>query len=440
MENTAANSLYDLLVTRDFDPEILDSSGKAVTNPVNAELFSFDWKSGTRNYGTVVILLGDDNNMEVYFGDNLGRSMDAEDKGDWYDFLGQLKQFATRNLLQFELNNLNRLKYTMQGMAALKEGLFEGYYGRKNISYHDEPKKTRLMIKHTRNIGEGEARYRAVESLFVETAEGERFKLPFRNLTAGRAMARHVSEGGTPYDAFGQHIATIVDEMTTLSRFIRAAKNKQFSGDTGDLVEAAIKHYRELKDKAKRMISRRGYSEEISQFDPAEISQPSLAVDALREMFIEQMLDQRIEEALPILAKLSQEDNMKEANQFESWINGVMEGTWAVPETKEQQAELKKLLSQPLIVGPDAINATEQLYDLVGDDELFDQLAAAAEQDPKSDVRKLVIARLEEMGIDTSEFGDQTLPEELDTDGVMMTRPSNMSSEGVERLRQLARL
>jgi hypothetical protein len=54
-------------------------------------------------------------------------------------------------------------------------------------------------------------------------------------------------------------------------------------------------------------------------------------------------------------------------------------------------------LSQELPVGADATNATEQLYSLVGDDILFDQLQDLAEQDANADCRNLVIARIKDM-------------------------------------------
>ena len=95
---------------------------------------------------------------------------------------------------------------------------------------------------------------------------------------------------------------------------------------------------------------------------------------------------------------------MKEAQIFENWINNLSEGTWALPETPEQQEKLNQLMSAELIVGPDAINATEQLYDLVGDDELFDILNDLADKSQgrancwdDSDVQR----RLAELGIQT---------------------------------------
>ena len=95
---------------------------------------------------------------------------------------------------------------------------------------------------------------------------------------------------------------------------------------------------------------------------------------------------------------------MKEAQIFENWINNLSEGTWALPETPEQMEKLNQLMSGELIVGPDAINATEQLYDLVGDDELFDILNDLADKSQgrancwdDSDVQR----RLAELGVQT---------------------------------------
>jgi len=399
MDNSAANSLYYLLVTRDFEPEILDASGKSVTDPAEAELFSFDWKTANKNYGTVVVLLGADNDMEVYYGDNLGRAMDSEDRQAWYDFLAQMKQFASRNMLTFNLNNINRLKYTMQGMAAIKEGLFEGYYGNRKVSYSDQPKKTKLVIKHSRPLEEGEARYRNIDSIFIETDQGERFRVPSRSLMHGKMLARHVAEGGTPYDAFGQHITEMVSELATLSRFLRASRGRSLNETANGLVESAREHYQEMRAKAHRMMGSRGYQESRDAWRPDQMCSSENTVNEIREMFLEQTLDSRIEEALPILTRLIKQPVMKEVQEFESWADTMTEATWSLPETAEQLARLEEIMAEPLPVGPDAVNATEQLYDLIGDDELFDRLGDLSLQDPDADARPIIQQRMAEMGI-----------------------------------------
>lgn len=465
MKQTTGQSLFDLLVTRNFEPVILDSSGKEISDPNEGELFSFDWKTQQKNYGTVVVLLGPDNELEIYYGDNLGRSMETDDRREWYNFLEIMKNFATKNMLTFEVNNLNRLKYTMQGIAAIKEGLFEGYYGKRNMSYSDQPKQTRLVIKHSRNLDETEARFRAIESLFVETADGERFRVPSRNLMHGKMLARHVAEGGNPYDAFGQHINSIVEEMAVLGRFVRAARNKNFNGDAAALTSEAIQHYSDLKDKAKKIISQRGYHLIRDEFDPLATTPSEIAVESIKNMFVEQTLDTRIEAALPLLARLaapvvtSESADMQELSEFQDWADEL---TNTRSQDRGAQARMQELMAKPLPAGTDGINAIEQLSDIVDDAALLDRVQTIADSDPDADVfQDAEVQRiLAQHGFnapaqpaasepdaaaaaDDIDAAVQTTQEDLDTDGVMMTRPSNMSSESrdpVSRFRQLVEL
>ena len=397
-QHNAGQQLNDLLITKNFDPQALDSAGKPAVDPAHATVFSFDYvgESG-QDYGTVAILLGEGNDMCVYFGDNVGKSMEGDDKKGWFDFLQQLRQFAKRNLLSFSLQNLNKLKYSMQGQAAIKEGLFESWSGKRDVSWNAAPTEARLMIKHKRSLGETDARFRYIESLFIETAEGERWKMPFKSLSAGKAMLEHVRQGGRPYDARGNHIATIVEEMSLLSRFRRANQGKIFEGETQQLVEQATEHYKNLHSTLKSLSTKTGYKRYFESWNPADLSDEDVIIEDLRHMFIEQNIDSRIEQALPLLAKLKQESAMKEINVFEGWMNLLSEGTWALPDTPEKQSQLVGLLADELPVGPDATNATELLYDILGDDDLFDQLHSLAQEDANADARTVILNRLEQM-------------------------------------------
>jgi len=396
---TPARKLFDLLVSRDFDPEMLDSSGKPAADPAETEIYSFDFRAQSgKDYGTVVIMLGDDNDLEVYCSDNVGRSMEGDDKNDWFAFLEQLKNFAVRNFMTFGIKNLNRLRYSMQGQAAIKEGLFESWTGNRTTSWNGAPTEARLMIRHKKNIAEGDARFRYIESLFIETADSERYKLPFTSLTAGRAMLEHVRQGGRPYDARGNHISEIVTELAVLSRFRRANQGQIFEGDTQQLVEQVKEYQSNLQRSLKGLGTRTGYTTYFESWSPAEISEQDVVIESLKNLFVKQSIDTRIESALPLLAKIQQQGTeMKEANIFEAWVERLAEGTWALPDTPEKQDQLIELLSTDLPVGADATNATEQLYDLVGDDELFDQLGELAERDANADARQVIMDRLQEL-------------------------------------------
>ena len=395
-QQTPSKVLYDLLVTRNFNPTALP--GEKTDDSSNNVSYKFDYKAQSgKDYGTAVAMINDEG-LTLYFGNNLGKGMDSSDKNDWFNFLSQLKNLAMINRLPgFHIQDISKLKYTMQGQAAIKEGLFESWAGTKTRSWNGMETEARLMIKHKRVIGENDARYRYIESLFVETAEGERYKLPFTKLSAGRAMVEHVRQGGKPYDIRGNHIAQIVEEMNVLSRFKRANQGKIFEGVTAELVESAGTYYENLHHNLKSLSTRGGYARYFEAWDPAAITDEDVIIEDLRHMFIEQNIDSRVEQALPLLAKLQREQAMKEANIFESWANLVLEGTIALPDTKEKQAQLIELLSQELPVGPEAINATEQLADLFNDDELFDRLGELASENADADARDIILNRLEEL-------------------------------------------
>jgi len=416
-ELTIEQKLNDLLETHNFHPEMLGKDGRPCKDASTAKTFSFDYvgESG-KNYGTMVVILGDDNEMFIMYGDNLGKTMeDHSDRSEFFEFQQTLMTLANRNRWHGTLTDLSKLKHVQAGIAAITEGLFEGYYGNKRVSYAGEPTEARLMLKHNRVLGENDARFRYVESIFIETADGERFKLPFTNLGGGRAMLEHVKQGGKPYDIRGNHICEMVGELKVLTRFNRASASRVMEGVTQEIAEQAKTYYKNLREHIKRMSTHRGYSTYFESWHPAESLEHEELVEDIKTMFIEQTLDTRIEDALPLLARIKQGNVMKEADIFESWIDHLSEGTWNLPETPEQLDKLKQLMSNELIVGPDATNATEQLYDLVGDDILFDRLSALADRDPRANAwdDTEVMSRLSELGIQTPEPGTMAEPDPM---------------------------
>jgi hypothetical protein len=399
---TPAQQLYDILVTKNFEPEMLDTNGKPATNPADTDIFSFDWTAESENdYGTVVIMLADDNDLQMYYGDNIARGMEIDDKNDWFAFLGQIKDFSTKNMLSFSPKNLNQLKYAMQSMAAVRESIFESWTGTKTASWNGKATEARLMIRHSKSIAEGDKRFRYVESLFIETAEGERYKLPFTKLSGGRAMLEHVRTGGRVYDPRGQHIAEMVTELNVLSRFRRSNHGKIFEGDTAQLVEQTNMYYENLHRELKSIGTNRGYTQYFESWKPMEVTEQDVVIEGIKHLFVTQSLDTRVEQALPVLARIQQQGiAMKEAQIFEAWVNNLSEGTWATPDTPEKKQQLITLMSKEFPVGADATNATEQLYNLIGDDELFDQLEALASEDPDADCRQVVMDRMDMLSDD----------------------------------------
>jgi len=83
------------------------------------------------------------------------------------------------------------------------------------------------------------------------------------------------------------------------------------------------------------------------------------------------------------------------AEEFESWADSMLEGTWAVPEEDSEVDKLRELMSAPFLVGQDANDATSALYDIIGDDQLFDALHDMADvKGPDYDCRPEVVGWL----------------------------------------------
>ena len=131
----------------------------------------------------------------------------------------------------------------------------------------------------------------------------------------------------------------MVEEMSVLSRFNRVSQGRVFEGVTQELVEVAQSYYYEVKENLQHISSGRGYRDYFESWSPADIGDEDMLIEDLKQLFVEQTLDARIEAALPTLAKLQKQGaKMKEAEIFENWANQVMEGTWALPDTPDRKS------------------------------------------------------------------------------------------------------
>ena len=68
-------------------------------------------------------------------------------------------------------------------------------------------------------------------------------------------------------------------------------------------------------------------------------------------------------------------------------------GTWGVPNTTEKAILLEEMMGRPVV----ASEVVDRLYDVLGNDTLWDLLDEVRAQDPEADVRPLIAAHLEEM-------------------------------------------
>lgn len=402
--NKIAESLFEKIRDRFEDVSLGDENAKATQDPQKARFFNFDYSVDGKNHGNITFSIIDETSLKVYFSKNISQDLDEEEKTKWYSFLRELREFARRNLLSFEPRDITRstLKHRDIQQQSKADSTYDKdeiviesrMYGTLNRSYESFG-PVRIKLAHTKPIMDEAhgARSRNIAAVFLENDQGERFRLPFTNLTGARAMARHVSAGGIPTDELGQHITEMVEEMMTLRPFVRGMQRRTFEDTvTKEMVESAFGYHGLLKNTLRKLKGKRGYTEYKDSFKPALV-EDDVNVEELKELFVKKTLDERIEQALPLVHKaytIMKENNNPFAQQFENWANTVAEGSWALPDTEDEVGKLIDLLSEPLPVGVDAQNATNALYNLIGDDKLFDRLEALADVDPEADARDVI--------------------------------------------------
>lgn len=324
--------LYDELHNRGYEPYALDRTGKKTLDPEKALTIGFT--------------LRDENGVKS---DPAYISMDKKPRKDiitttiWVDgevtrspefqtFHKFIKPWVINKIGDFEIRKSDHFQFDMQKRAKQKmqqekDTIAEGYYPLgKKTSYSDNVPTVKIIIEHNRNIEEGEQRFRNVHRIFVENMSGERFLLPTTRPGLARVYARHIAEGGTPYDDKAKHISTLVEEYTKMAGFVRATKNGQFNESTQRLINEGLNHYSSLRETLTRLTTHRGYTKYFESYTPV-LNEETDDNENLNELFVQETLDPRIESVMPILKRLSKNlQEMAEVNELANWSQQILEG------------------------------------------------------------------------------------------------------------------
>ena len=325
------SNLFDLLRSRGYNPTMLDTSGKEIPIPEEAEVFQFKFTKDGEEYGTVTLSIDGLHKLVVYFGDDVANSAKTTSGSDdsWYQLLNHLKRFAKAHQLSFEIKNVDHLKYDMAKRDHMKkqEQIAESYYPMgKKASYSDAVPSVKMVIQHTREMMEGEQRFRNVARIFLENSQGERILAPTTRPGIATIYARHLAEGGLPHDERWNHINGLCEEYQKMAGFVRATRNGQFNESAQQLVSEGVNHYNNLRETLSKMRGHKGYNAYFESWTPALMEDDS-DVSSINELFVQGHVDPRIESAMPILSKLHKKvSEMKEVDELAEWADSLLEG------------------------------------------------------------------------------------------------------------------
>ena len=141
-------ALFDKIRARFDHVNIGDENAQRVTDPESARFFNFDYISDDgHNFGNVTISLIDEDSLKVYFGSNITNGLDEQQETEWYKFLRGLREFARRNMLSFDVRDINRSNLDLKDIK--QQSVSDATYD-----------KEELAIAESKLYGHGNNRFR----------------------------------------------------------------------------------------------------------------------------------------------------------------------------------------------------------------------------------------------------------------------------------------
>ena len=350
MNPKTSQDLFNKIRSQFSNIQIGDESGVPTADPSAAVFFEFEFKEDADTYGAVSISLADGENMKVFYNRNLVDKIDEDSRDEWYAFLKELKDFAVEHQLAFDVRDITKSNLTKQDYQNLADTnktvntdemseelnritklagveVKEGLTGTARRSY-ENLEKTRLIVRHTGKVDEEVpgSRSRRIESLYIENEDGERFKYPLTHLAGARAMMRHVANGGRPHDEFGQHIVSTSEDIAKLNSFSRYVSHKDQLNDTaGDIIEKTKLKLENLREYVKNLAKQSHYEAASKDFKTGDdIVVDDETINALKDKFTLRNLDNRVEDALPLIHKVMQE--IEASKEKEEQVNELDPG------------------------------------------------------------------------------------------------------------------
>ena len=331
MNPKTSQDLFNKIRSQFSNIKIGDENGAATADASEAVFFEFEYQPDSDTFGSISISIADGENMKVYYNRDLVEKIDESERDNWYAFLKELKDFAVEHSLTFDVRDITKTHLSKQDYQNLADtnqtvntdemseelqrltklaGVTEGLSGTAKRSYENLD-KTRLIIRHTGKVDETVpgARSRQIQSLYIENEDGERFKYPLTHLAGARAMVRHVANGGRPHDEFGEHIIKTSEDIAKLQSFSRYVTNKdQLNDNAGDIIEQTKLKLENLRSYVKNLSKQSHYENASKDFKTAdEVVLDDETVNKLREKFTMKNLDNRVEDALPIINRIMSE-------------------------------------------------------------------------------------------------------------------------------------
>ena len=314
--NDIANKTMRLMQGSGHRMRMFDaSSGKSVATPDEARFFY------VKDPNMMVHI--DDNTNELKF--HIGEDVDI-DNPEINNMMNQLKSLARTNMLDFDIRSFGKhiepknyaYKVKQNQENTMNDQVNEGMGPLSGSSRTSRQtlENVRLILKHRAPVNEESrgSRSRNIVAMFVETAEGERFKYPFLHLNGARAMARHIASGGETHDMVGEAIIELSSNLAQLKEFTKIVDKQQLVNENNRKVVLNVRRsMNSIKEKVQRIQGARGYAKFVEgialkgENTQAEISEETL--DSYVQKFTKSSFEESLKDILPLVHRVNEDED-----------------------------------------------------------------------------------------------------------------------------------
>jgi hypothetical protein len=426
--NIIAKELFGKIRTQFPNVKLGDEDSKVTSKPEEARFFDFDYTNDGDVLGRISISLSIEDGVVVIYSADIVSDVGGYAKKRFFNFLKEIREFSKRHLLNFDTRDIAKSNLEKRDYETLSQNNGETkmseskLFGTSKTSYQNLG-DAKIIVKHTApvNFENPAGRTQRIESIYIENAQGERFKYPYKHLNGARALAQHVSHGGTPYDSIGGHVIGLSEELSKLRMFKHyVERNDTISEAMGSINSKVMERIDQVKKEIHSLQVSRNYeqfAESFTESEKREIPEEILNdwIDRLtvrtfneelknvfpyifklvdeseipiKEISAEDLLDQVIENS----DDFAKETVVPELTEYEQFLNQII-GEGADIFSDDGQAaidQLNQLIAEPFPVGVDGTNAIESLADIIDDDELMDVFKELADISPEADVRDIL--------------------------------------------------
>lgn len=352
MENNLNRVATDLIDQKlsDFPKLVLKDKDNQVIPPTmddqieNARIFDFEFVSNGINFGPVTVTISDNDGLQIKTYSDPVEGKDDREQDLWYDFIKGISEFATNHVIQFKGPKIVTQKIKPKNEVGESKMTESRLVGTSKTSYQDLGEAT-LIVKHSQpiNYNAANGRTQHIESIFIENAQGERFRYPYKHLNGARALATHIVAGGTPYDDIGQYVISLSEELNKLRMFKGyVTRSPMVAEAMGGITDKVVNRIDGIKKEIHHLQNKNYYAEWAEGFSKREARDipEDMAAEWVDRLTIKSF-NEDLKSVFPYLFNIIEESDLptKELDA-EDLLNGYQQ----VQEFTNQEREIQELV------------------------------------------------------------------------------------------------